>query len=210
MSPELKVIKILRPLYTAKGMVDLGNPEDTLIATLLSARTRDEQVMRVYPVLRNKFPSLLDLAQARETDIAHAISTIGLYRNKAKSIKALAQMLMHEFDGRVPQTMEELTRLPGVGRKTASCVLWYGFKKPAMAVDTHVFRITRRLGWAKGENPMYVEQELCARLPSRVWGDVNRIFVQFGRAICKPGRPCCQACPVRHMCAYGQRKKQVQ
>ncbi len=201
------ILKKVRPRYTAKGMVDLGTPEDTLIATLLSARTRDEQVLKVYPGLRKQFPRIQDLAEASVPDIARCISSIGLYRNKAKAIQALARMLVEEFDGRVPQTMDELIRLPGVGRKTASCVLWYGFGIPAMAVDTHVFRIVHRLGWAKGKNAEQVEQELMKLIPRRWWGEVNRIFVQFGRDVCRPGKPQCWRCPVAALCPFQPKTK---
>lgn len=183
-------------------MVDFGTAEDTLIATVLSARTRDEQVLAVYPGLRQKFPTLQDLARASWQEIASRITRIGLYQHKAKAVKALAQMLLTEFGGKVPRTMEELVRLPGVGRKTASCVLGYAFHLPAVAVDTHVFRISHRLGWAKGKTPEAVEEELKALFPSKVWTEINRMGVKFGRTICVPGRPRCWQCPVRHLCPY--------
>ena len=197
-----KLLRTLEPLYPAKGMVDMGNPEDTLIATLLSARTTDVQVLKVYPGLRKQFPTLGDLASARVEAIAKAISSIGLYQNKAKAIKALAQMLLDKHAGQVPNRLEDLIELPGVGRKTASCVLWYGFGIPAMAVDTHVFRITHRLGWVKGKTAEQVEQELMKIVPRPLWGTLNRLFVQFGRDVCKPITPQCWRCPVREMCGY--------
>lgn len=197
-----KIIRTLEPLYPAKGMVDLGNPEDTLIATLLSARTTDAQVLKIYPGLRQRFPTLKHFAQAKVEDIAKRISSIGLYRNKAKAIKALAQQLLDHHGGQVPNQMEDLINLPGVGRKTASCVLWYGFQKPAMAVDTHVFRIAKRLRWAKGKDVLIVEQELMKVVPKNLWGTVNRVFVQFGRDVCKPITPQCWRCPVRELCEY--------
>ena len=202
MNKMVQTIHLLKKRYTVKGMVDLGNPEDTLIATLLSARTRDEQVLKVYPRLRKKFPTLKHLAQAKVSAIASEISSIGLYRNKAEAIKALATRLVEVYGGRVPSTMEDLLTLPGVGRKTASCVLWYGFGKPAMAVDTHVFRIMHRLGWVKGKNAEMVEQELMKSVPKKFWGDVNRTFVQFGRDICRPGVPRCYRCPVAQWCSF--------
>lgn len=198
----VKAIQILDRRYPLKGMVDFGNAEDTLIATLLSARTTDKQVVKVYPSFRKAFPTLKDLARASVTDIGKHISTIGLYRNKAKAIKGLAKKLIKEHDGQVPKTMEELTALPGVGRKTASCVLWYAFRIPSVAVDTHVFRITHRLGWAKGGSPEKVERELKALVPKNHWGKINRAFVHFGRDICKAGTPECWHCPVRDYCAY--------
>ncbi len=200
-----KVLKILEPLYPAKGMVDLGNPEDTLIATLLSARTTDAQVLKVYPGLRKRFPRLQDFAEASVEDIARSIASIGLYRNKAKAIQALAKRLLEVYDGKVPDRMVDLLTLPGVGRKTASCVLWYGFGKPAMAVDTHVFRIAHRLGWAKGKTAEQVEQELMQVVPEFLWGTLNRLFVQFGRDVCKPQVPQCWRCPVRDLCTYSNK-----
>lgn len=183
-------------------MVDFGTAEDTLIATLLSARTRDEQVLAVYPGLRKKFPKLKDLASAPWQEIAASIARIGLYQNKAKAVKGLAKMLLERFNGNVPKTMEELIRLPGVGRKTASCVLAYAFKIPAIAVDTHVFRVAHRLGWAKARTPELVEEELKKLFSSSDWMEINRMGVKFGRTVCLPRRPQCFACPVRDRCPY--------
>lgn len=197
-----RIIQALIKHYPAKGMVDLGTPEDTLIATLLSARTRDEQVLKVYPKLRKAFPTLQAFAKADARKIASYISSIGLYKNKAKFIKALAIRVIEVYGGQVPNRLEDLVTLPGVGRKTASCVLWYGFGIPAVAVDTHVFRISHRLGWARGKTPETVEQELMVLVPKRCWGDMNRVFVQFGREICKSGRPDCFRCPVAKWCAF--------
>lgn len=205
----LNIIRTLRRRYREKGMVDLGNPADTLLATLMSARTTDVQVMKIFPAFRQRFPDWLSLAKAPVATIASMMSSIGLYRTKARAIKGLAQRILSTFDGRVPKTLDELVTLPGVGRKTASCVLWYGYKIPAMAVDTHVFRIARRLGWAKGKTVEQVEQELMKMVPRRLWGDVNRTFVQFGRDVCRPGRPQCWRCPVAEWCAYEPKQKQL-
>ncbi len=198
----LKELRLLSQTFPGKAMVDFGTAEDTLIATLLSARTRDEQVISVYPDLRKKFPTLQDLANASWQEIATTIARIGLYQNKAKAVKALAGMLLDQLKGRVPKTMEELILLPGVGRKTASCVLAYAFKIPAVAVDTHVFRIAHRLGWAKGGTPEIVEAELKELFPPTDWIEINRMGVKFGRTTCIPARPRCWQCPVRHLCPY--------
>ena len=198
----VQIIHMLDKLYPEKGMVDFGNAEDTLIATLLSARTTDKQVVKVYPDFRKQFPTLKDLAEAKVSDIAKPIATIGLYRNKAKAIKGLANKLLNEHGGGVPKTMEELIELPGVGRKTASCVLWYAFRIPAVAVDTHVFRIAHRLGWVKGKSPQVVERELKALVPKKEWGKINRSFVHFGRDTCKAIKPECWRCPVKSLCPY--------
>ncbi|MBP7134396.1 endonuclease III [Patescibacteria group bacterium] len=188
--------------FTGKAMVDFGTPEDTLIATLLSARTRDEQVLRAYPGLRATFPTLQDLAEASPKEIAVPIKTIGLYQNKARAIQGLARLLLEKYNGVVPQTMEELIELPGVGRKTASCVLSYAFRIPAIAVDTHVLRIAHRLTWARGRTPEKIEEELKVLFPKRVWNEVNRVGVAFGRTICLPGKPRCWQCPLRDLCPY--------
>lgn len=199
---KAEAIQLLAKRYTAKGMVDFGTPEDTLIATVLSARTRDEQVIKVYPGLRKAFPTLVDLAKASPQAIQACISTVGFSHTKAGYLKALASQLLERHQGKVPKTMEELVALSGVGRKTASCVLGYAFKLPAIAVDTHVYRIARRLGWAKGGTPELVEDELKAQIPKELWREVNRVLIPFGRDICKPGTPHCWRCPLSAMCAY--------
>lgn len=199
---SVKVIQILSKTYTHKADMDLGTPEDTILGVLMSARTTDKQVLKVFPGFRRVFPTWKSLANASVSEIAKTINTIGLYKSKAKAIHGLAQKILNEFGGKVPHTMEELVMLPGVGRKTASCVLWYVFGIPAMAVDTHVMRITRRLGWAKGKTPQKVEMELRKVIPEKYWGESNRTMVQFGRAICVPGRPKCWMCPVAKFCAF--------
>lgn len=202
------VLRRLQARFTDPAMVSLPTPEDTLIATLLSARTRDEQVLAVYPGLRKRFPTLQDFAEATPEAIAYEIRSIGCYKTKARAIHALAKRVLTVYGGVVPRTMDELVTLPGVGRKTASCVLWYGFGIPAMAVDTHVFRIAHRLGWAKGHTPERVEQELCALIPRKWWGEMNRMSVQFGRAFCRAQNPRCATCPVLTYCPFGKKHAQ--
>lgn len=202
-----RVVRVLSEAYPGRGMMDMGKAEDTLIATLLSARTTDIQVLRVYPSLRKRYPTLKSLASADLREMGKIIHSIGFYNTKSKAVKALARKLRDDFDGKVPCTMEELMSLPGVGRKTASCVLTQAFKIPAIAVDTHVFRIVHRLGWARGKTAMRVEMELRELIPKKQWIDVNRSFVQFGRDICKPGKPQCWKCPIARWCAYPNKTK---
>lgn len=197
-----KVIATLRRAFPGKGAVELDRPEDVLLATVLSARTRDEQVLKVYPKLRRRFPTLASLASAEDGDVAESIKEIGLYRAKARVMKGIAQALLAEHGGEVPSTRDALVALPGVGRKTANCVLCYAFKKPAIAVDTHVHRIAGRLGWARAKRPEDTEQALTRLVPKDLWLHVNRVFVQFGRAVCLPARPRCWTCPVRKWCAF--------
>lgn len=198
----VKTLTILRRKYPQKADMDMGKPDDTLIATVLSARTTDAQVLKMWPAFRKRFPSMRSLAKADVAEIAKAVNTVGMYKTKAKSIKGMARKVLSDFGGKVPKTMEELTTLPGVGRKTASCVLSYAYGIPAIAVDTHVFRVARRLGWAKGKNPDKVEEELRALVPKRLWSGINRTMVRFGRDACVGGAPRCWRCPVAKWCAY--------
>ncbi|MFH1078256.1 MAG: endonuclease III [Patescibacteria group bacterium] len=202
-----KTIAILKRRYPQKPDMDLGTPEDTLLGTLMSARTTDKQVLKMWPSFRRRFPTWQALAKADVTDIEDAIDTIGLYRSKAKAVNGLAKMILTDFGGTVPRTMEELTRLPGVGRKTASCVLSYAFGVPAIAVDTHVFRIARRLGWSRGRTPEQVERDLLSLVPKRLWEQVNRRFVHFGRDVCVGGTPRCWRCPVAASCAFSPKTR---
>lgn len=196
------VIATLKKAFPGKGAVELDRPEDVLLATVLSARTRDEQVLKVYPKLRSKFPTLESLADAAPREIEKPLSEIGLYRGKARAMKGIARILLERHDGDVPRTMEELTALPGVGRKTANCVLCYAFRIPAIAVDTHVHRIANRLGWVRTGAVEATELALMRLIPKALWLHVNRVFVQFGRNVCLPGRPRCWRCPVARLCAF--------
>ena len=198
----VKLLHTLSKIITKKAMIDFGTPEDTLIATLLSARTRDEQVLAVYPGLRQRFPTLHDLAKATTRQIAPLIRHVGFFQTKARAIKGLAQMLLEKHNGIVPRTMEELVELPGVGRKTASCVLSYAFHIPAIAVDTHVFRLAHRWQWANGKTPEEIEEKLKGLFLEKDWNEINRVCVLFGRTICLPGKPKCWQCPVRAQCPY--------
>ena len=182
--------------------MDLGNPADSLIATIMSARTTDAQVLKMFPGFRKKFPNWQSLDKANVNDIAKAMNTIGLYRNKAKSIKALAQKIISDYNDKVPDSMEELVKLPGVGRKTASCVLSNCFNQPAIAVDTHVFRVSHRLGWAKGKDAVKVEKELAELISKKLWSSINLTFVPFGREICKSRSPQCLKCPIIKYCEF--------
>lgn len=197
-----KTIETLKREFPGKGAVELRRAEDVLLATVLSARARDEQVLKVYPKLRARFPKLRDLADARVSDIGDAVREIGLWRAKAGAMKGIARALLEQHGGKVPRTREELVALPGVGRKTANCVLAYAFRIPAIAVDVHVHRITNRLGWAETRTPEETERRLMELVPKDLWLDVNRVFVKFGRAVCLPRRPRCYDCPVRRWCRY--------
>lgn len=200
-----EVLRRLREKYPHGGALEIGMPFHMLVLVMLSARTRDEQVLKLAPALFVAFPSPQAMATASVEEIAAKISSIGLFRQKAKNLKVLAQKLVDDFDGRVPSTIEELTTLPGVGRKTASVVLVGAFGKSAVAVDVHVQRIAQRLGWTKEEEPVEIERDLLVLVPPEEQAVVNQTFVPFGRAVCTTGTPRCWACPVADLCAYAQK-----
>lgn len=197
------VLKALKKRFPNPGAMELGgDPYRTLVAVILSARTRDEQVLKLLPGFFKAFPTPRKLAKADQTAVESRINTIGMYRQKARNIRAMAQSLVDDFGGSVPNTMEELVSLRGVGRKTASVVLVSCFGKRAIAVDTHVHRVTNRLGWVKTKTPEKTERALLGLVPPDVMRMVNQVFVKFGRYVCIPGRPRCWDCPVREQCAY--------
>ena len=197
------VLRTLSKRYTERGMTDLGNPNDTIIATVLAAQTTDVQVLKLFPSFRKRFPNWQALANAKVSDIASSINTIGLYHAKAKALKGMGQRILSEYGGKVPKTMDELVTLPGVGRKTASVVLSACFGVPSVAVDTHVFRIvTKRLKWSKGKTPEAVERDLKLLVPQKDWSEINRSLVPFGRDVCKAVTPQCWRCPIAKHCPF--------
>lgn len=201
----IETLKSLRRQYTGGGVLEIGEPFAMVVAVLLSARTRDEQVLKALGGLFGKYPTPEKMAKASVEDIARLISNIGLYKAKAKYVKALAQKLVDDFSGRVPETIEELITLPGVGRKTASVVLVGAFGKQAIAVDTHVFRVVNRLGWVKAKTPEEMEKKLLEIVPENHKRDVNHTMVPFGRAICIPGKPRCWGCPLVELCDFAHK-----
>lgn len=195
----------LKKAFPNPGAMELGSPYHTVVAVMLSARTRDEQVLKLLPGFFTAFPTVEDLSQATVRQIEAKVDTIGMYRQKAKNLSALAKKIVTEFDGAVPKTMEELVTLPGVGRKTASVVLVCSFDQAAIAVDTHVFRVTQRLGWIRAKTVEEAEQKLLALVPKRWHQTVNRVFVKLGRYVCIRS-PRCWMCPVKDVCAYSAKR----
>lgn len=188
----------LRELHEAED----GNPLSILIGTILSARTRDESTSAVVKDLFLKYNTAHSLAKAKVTDVEKIIKRTGFYHVKAKRIIEVASIIDSKFIGKVPRTMEELLSLPGVGRKTANCVLVYAFGKPAIPVDTHVHRISNRLGLVKTKVPEETELELMNKIPRKYWIKINDTFVMFGQNICKPISPMCHVCQIKNDCSY--------
>lgn len=177
------------------------NPLQLLIATILSAQCTDVMVNRVTRQLFQDYRTAADFAQASQEEMEHAIRGIGLFRAKAKNIRACCQKLLERHDGYVPQTMEELVALDGVGRKTANVVLGNAFYiNHGVVVDTHVARLCARLGWSRGRSPEAIEKDLMKLVPNELWTQVSHWLIWHGRRCCKARRPLCQACPLREEC----------
>ncbi|UCC94192.1 MAG: endonuclease III [Thermoplasmata archaeon] len=177
------------------------SPYDVLVATILSQRTRDETTEWVFRDVKARWPDAASLAAADEDELDAVIHSIGFHRAKARGLISMAQVLEGEHDGQVPSGMDDLLELPMVGRKTANCVLVYGFAEPAIPVDTHVHRISNRLGWVETRSPEETERALADILPKEHWLEINQLMVRHGKRVCNPQRPRCGECQVRSHCA---------
>jgi endonuclease-3 len=182
-----------------------GDPFRILIGTILSQRTRDEMTTLATERLFGRFKRPEDLARADEVEVRELIRPVGFYNRKAESIIRVAKMLVKDFGGEVPREIDALMSLPSVGRKTANCVLVYGFDEPAIPVDTHVHRISNRLGLVETKTPEETEAELVETVPKRYWLRLNDLFVRFGQTTCKPIGPRCGDCTLRARCRYYRR-----
>lgn len=182
--------------------LDYRDPWELLIATVLSAQTTDDNVNRVTPVLFSRWPLPEDLAAADPEQVEEVVYSTGFYRQKAKSILAIANDVVDRFDGEVPTDFDELTTLRGVGRKTASVVAAEAWDYPAIAVDTHVKRVTGRLELTVHQDPAKIEADLKALFLRETWSGVSMRFIQFGREVCAARRPRCWDCPLRDRCPF--------
>lgn len=182
------------------------DPFCVLITTVLSQRTRDEVTERAAERLFKKYGTCSELARADTGNIEELIREVGFYRTKAPRIKEIARIIDNDLKGKVPDNIESLLLLPGVGRKTANCVLVYGFGVDAVAVDTHVHRISNRLGLVKTGTPEETETELRRVLPKRHWKHLNELLVRFGQDICRPVGQKCNLCPVSELCPSRKNK----
>ena len=198
--------EIISRLNDAYGNIGSGlrftTPFELLVATILSAQSTDVRVNMVTPALFEKYPTAFEMSTVSEEILAKEINSIGLYRNKSKSIINASKMLVEKYDGNVPADRELLQELPGVGRKTANVVLCNAFHIPAFAVDTHVYRVSQRLGFAKHKNVEGVEKQLMQVIPPELWCDSHHLFIWHGRNICKAQRPLCNECCVKELCPY--------
>ncbi len=178
-----------------------NNAFQLLIAVLLSAQCKDDRVNMVTPVLFEKYPTPEAMSEAAAEDVGKIIQSLGLWRNKAENIVKLSRKLVDEFHGKVPQTMEELTSLPGVGRKSANVVLGNAFNIPGFPVDTHVQRLTRLFGIAQtGDTPEKIEDMVCKRIKPELWSNFSHLLITHGRRVCIARRPQCGNCVINDLC----------
>jgi endonuclease-3 len=197
----VKVLDILQKEFPdARVTLDFKDPLQLLIATILAAQCTDERVNQVTKDLFKKYREASDYGRADLKALEGEIRSTGFFRNKAKSIIGCGQGLVEKFNGKVPRTLEELTSLPGVGRKTANIILGNAFGQQAIAVDTHVKRVTHRLGWAKSDDPDKIEFELMEVIPQNRWTLGCHQIVFHGRRVCMAKNPQCPACPVAKLC----------
>ena len=183
----------------AKAELHFTNPYETLVATILSAQCTDAQVNKVTPAVFAKYPGPREMAKAELNELFPMVRSCG-FRSKAGNIIAACRMICEEYGGEVPRTMEELTRLPGVGRKTANVVLSNAFGIPAFAVDTHVHRVSNRLGLCKSESAVETEKQVTRLIPKEKWGKAHHWLIWHGRRICRAQKPLCGECPMRDLC----------
>ncbi|MCC9262006.1 MAG: endonuclease III [Methanobrevibacter woesei] len=196
---SLLIVEKLNEVFDVRVFED-KDPYRVLVRTILSQRTRDENTDQATNNLFSKYKDIYEVADAPTEDVEELIRCSGFYRVKAGRIKEVSRILIDQYGGEVPNNMKELLELPGVGRKTANCVLVYAFEEPAIPVDTHVHRISNRLGLVNTKDPEDTEKELDNFVPEDIKILLNDLMVQFGQNICKPISPQCEICPLDELC----------
>ena len=199
-----KVFKLLETTHKPTMLEELGHytAYQMLVMTLLSARAKDSTTIPIVKEFFAMYPNPQDVIKLPIKELEKWFYKIGFYKVKSRNVNKLSHIIIEKYKGKVPQTREELTSLPGVGRKTANCILAYKFKIPAIAVDIHVHRIANRLGWIKTKKETITEQELMKIIPKNRWINVNRLLVGHGQTICAPRNPQCSNCNIRKFCNY--------
>ena len=193
--------RVLSKTYPdVKCELDFKNPLQLLVATVLSAQCTDKRVNAVTPALFKRYKNVQAFAGADMRELQNLIKSTGFFRAKAKSIKGLATKIVNEFDGKVPNNLDDLVTLPGVGRKTANVVLGHAFDIPGITVDTHFGRLSRRFGWTTSKDPVKVEFEVGDLIPQKEWTNLSQRMIWHGRRICHSRKPACGACPIAKIC----------
>lgn len=200
-SSARSIYRILTKEYPdARCELDFNSPLELLIATVLSAQCTDIRVNAVTPVLFNRFPTLETLAAAKLSEVEEIIYSTGFFRSKAKNIKELANRILNDFGGEVPNDLAQLVTLPGVGRKTANVVLGNAFGIPGLTVDTHFGRLSRRFGWSTATDPVKVENDVAKLIPEKEWTLLSHKLIWHGRRVCHSRKPECGICPLAKLC----------
>ena len=202
----IKIIEILKETYPeATCSLDFTTPFELGIAVMLSAQCTDERVNKITPLLFGKYKKPEDYVDLSLEEIEEIIKPCGFYKNKAKSVLGYAKMIVNVYKGKMPETMEELVKLPGIGRKSANVIMLEAFNNPqGIAVDTHAKRIANRIGLSKEKEPLKIEQDLIKIIPKEYFKDVNHLLVWHGRNICNARKPQCKKCPVKEYAKTGR------
>ena len=200
----IEIIKDLKKMYPdAKCSLNFNTPFEMLVAVCLSAQCTDDRVNQVTPKLFEVYKTPEDFANCNLHTLESLIHPCGFYKNKAKNLKAAGRKIMSDFNGKVPESMEELITIPGVGRKSANVIMLEAFNNPqGIAVDTHAKRLANRLGFSKESDPTKVEQDLLNLIPKEYWKDVNHIFIWHGRKVCSSLKPKCESCLLKNKCKF--------
>ncbi len=198
----IKIVKILKQTYPdAKCSLDFTTPFEMMISVMLSAQCTDARVNLTTPELFKKYNTPEKMAKIDIKELEDIIHPCGFYKNKSKNIIAASKMLVEKYDGKVPNAIDELVKIPGVGRKSANVIMLEAFKSPCgIAVDTHAKRISNRLGLSKESDPLKIEQDLIKIYPKKYYYDINHLFVEHGRRCCKARKPDCESCSVKNFC----------
>ncbi len=202
------VLKRLAGHYPgAKTGLKYDNPYQLFVATVLSAQTTDEQVNKITVDLFKAVPSIYDLSRIKPAELEHFVKRCGLYRHKSRYLVEAARVIVDQYGGRIPDERAELINLPGVGRKTANIIISSAYGKPAIAVDTHVFRVSKRLGLADSGNVEVVEKQLEQVIPVNEWSDTHHRLIAHGRSLCQSRRPQCGSCFLEDLCVYARERR---
>lgn len=201
-----EIIKVLsKEIPDSRIALKFSNPLELLIATILSAQCTDVKVNQVTESIFKKYRTAQDYAETNQAELEEDIRPTGFYRNKAKSIQKCCQELIARFAGKVPKSLEELITLPGVGRKTGNVILGNAFGIPGIAVDTHVHRVSQRIGLTKNDDPVKIEFDLMEIVPKEEWTHFSNLLIWHGRRTCVARKPLCEQCPIRKSCDYGSK-----
>ena len=198
----IEIIKILKNFYPdATCSLDFSTPFQMLVAVVLSAQCTDERVNKTTPELFAKYPTVYDFDKIDLHTLEEIIHPCGFYKNKAKNLKAAARYIIENYNGEVPQSMEDLIKIPGVGRKSANVIMLEAFNNPqGIAVDTHAKRISNKIGFSKESDPLKIEADLIKLIPKEYFYDVNHLLVWHGRKTCSSRKPNCENCPIKDLC----------